>query len=286
MSIGLLPPELLLMVVSDLESAKDINAFSQSSRQFYPVASDLLYRNNIKQDQCSALFWAAKKGSAGTIERVLSYGVDVDTRDEYEVTSLIYAAKYGNLGVASVLLQNGADHYKQTSEPFPETCNAYGPAIFEAAREGRNEMVKLLLDNGSDINHNRVGELVVSNLEAAISGGHSSTVQLLLDHGAGIETPGWYETPLIAAAYYGFPDVALLLLKNGADIEVKAEFWGTALQTAAETGNKEVVQLLLDWGVDVNAFAGIWGMALVSAMEGQAPDIIELLIEQVLTQRN
>jgi ankyrin repeat protein len=40
--------------------------------------------------------------------------------------------------------------------------------------------------------------------------------------------------------------MTLLLPKNGADIEIKAEFWGTALQTAAETGNKEIIQLLLD----------------------------------------
>ncbi|KAL4759283.1 uncharacterized protein BDW70DRAFT_140013 [Aspergillus foveolatus] len=89
--------------------------------------------------------------------------------------------------------------------PFSETYNAYGPALSEAAREGRNEMVELLLDNGSDIIHRRAGELVVSILEDAISGGHSSTVQLLLDHGAGIEILGCYKTSLKAAAYYGFP---------------------------------------------------------------------------------
>jgi hypothetical protein len=64
--------------------------------------------------------------------------------------------------------------------------NGYGPALFKAAKD-RNEIAKLLFDNGSDINHKRAGELVVSILEAAISGGHSSTVQLLLDHEVGVE---------------------------------------------------------------------------------------------------
>ncbi|KAL4982038.1 hypothetical protein BDW68DRAFT_171478 [Aspergillus falconensis] len=44
-------------------------------------------------------------------------------RDEYGVTSLIYAAKYGHLEAASVLLQHGADYFKQASGPFPETCH-------------------------------------------------------------------------------------------------------------------------------------------------------------------
>ncbi|KAL5001752.1 ankyrin repeat-containing domain protein [Aspergillus recurvatus] len=181
---------------------------------------------------------------------MLGYGVHVDTRDEYEVTPLIYVAKYGHLEADRVLLQQGADYYKQTSDPFPEACNPYGPALFEAAREGRNEMINLVLDHGSDINHKREGELVVTTLEAAISRGYSSTVQLLLDRDAGVKTPGWYKTPLIAAAYFDFPDVTLVLLRKGADIEAKAEFWGTALQTAAETGHKEVVQLLLDRGAE------------------------------------
>ncbi|KAL4739882.1 hypothetical protein BDV11DRAFT_186608 [Aspergillus similis] len=60
---------------------------------------------------------------------MLGYGVDVDTRDLYEVTSLIYAAKYGHLEAASVLLQNSADHYMYTSDRFLKdvmrTWNSY-----------------------------------------------------------------------------------------------------------------------------------------------------------------
>ncbi|KAL5050614.1 hypothetical protein BDW71DRAFT_203349 [Aspergillus fruticulosus] len=145
MSIHLLLPELLLTVTSNLESAKDTNAFGQASRHFCPVASDLLflYRNKVQQDryhQANARLWSLGGYS-----------------DEYGVTSLIYAAKPVIPSLKRAIHRTGA--------------------LFEAAREGRNEMVKLLLDHGSDINHKREGELVVTMLEATIAGGHSSTVQ-------------------------------------------------------------------------------------------------------------
>ncbi|RDW81283.1 ankyrin repeat domain-containing protein [Aspergillus mulundensis] len=284
MSLLALPLELLLMIVGNLESSADLNALSQATKILYPAVSDILYRNNIKNENCSALFWAAREGSTATIERLFSYGVDVDARDEYEVTPLIYAAKYGHIAAADSLLQHGADLTKQTSVSPLRTfrpSDAYGPALFEAAREGRDEMVEFLLNQGADINHQRKGDLVISTLEAAISGGHSSTVQVLLDRGAGIESPGWYGTPLVAAGYYGSPDVTLVLLRNGANIENSDRNWGTALQTAAEERHKDVVQLLIDWGANVNAHAGTWGTALVSAEQGASPaseDIMELLI--------
>ncbi|KAL4908842.1 hypothetical protein BDW74DRAFT_174071 [Aspergillus multicolor] len=157
-----LPPELLLMIAKNLDAPSDLNSFSQASKRLYPIVSDVLYRGNITVDDCSALFWAARQGMTGTITRILGYGVDVDTRDD-----------------TKILLQHGADLTTQPAPEYPDIPDAYGPAIFEAAREGRNVMVEYLLDNGTDVNQQRAGELIVSMLEAAISGGHSSTVQLL-----------------------------------------------------------------------------------------------------------
>ncbi|KAL6234552.1 hypothetical protein BDW75DRAFT_163208 [Aspergillus navahoensis] len=51
MSIHFLPPKILLMVAGNLEPAKDIDAFSQVSSHFYPIASDILYRYKGKQKQ-------------------------------------------------------------------------------------------------------------------------------------------------------------------------------------------------------------------------------------------
>jgi len=60
------------------------------------------------------------------------------------------------------------------------------------------------------------------------------------------------ETPLIAAAEGGYPDVADVLIKAGAHLYSK-DWHGTALTWAIELGNVEVLEVLISAGADINA---------------------------------
>jgi ankyrin repeat protein len=58
-------------------------------------------------------------------------------------------------------------------------------------------------------------------------------------------------TPLILASYYNRLDIALTLLKNGADVNSYSDM-GTALMAATYKGDLEMVKLLLNYKTDVN----------------------------------
>ena len=60
-------------------------------------------------------------------------------------------------------------------------------------------------------------------------------------------------TPLHAAAYNGYKDVAELLLANKADVNAKDSDGMTPLHMAASNGHKDVAELLLANKAEVNA---------------------------------
>ena len=91
-------------------------------------------------------------------------------------------------------------------------------ALMLAAREGKTEIVKLLLDRDANIeSKDNWGNTALS---LAAWEGKTKTVALLLKHGANIEAQnkyGW--TALMRAAWSGRTEIAKLLLEHGANIE-------------------------------------------------------------------
>ena len=86
---------------------------------------------------------AAGKGKVEIVQLHLANGVNVNAKDEYGQTALIYAAKNGHKNVAELLLKNGADVNVQ--EEFgltPLMCAAYN---------GKISVAKLLIEKGADI---------------------------------------------------------------------------------------------------------------------------------------
>jgi excisionase family DNA binding protein len=57
----------------------------------------------------SDLMRAASKGDTGLVQRLLSNGVEVNARDMFENTALIFAAGGGHVDVVQLLLDRGAD---------------------------------------------------------------------------------------------------------------------------------------------------------------------------------
>ncbi|CAG9950051.1 unnamed protein product [Clonostachys rosea f. rosea IK726] len=88
-------------------------------------------------------------------------------------------------------------------------------ALHAASSEGHQEIIRLLLSKGADVNAQ--GEYYSNALFAASSGGHQEIVGLLLNTGADVNAHGgYYGNALQAASSGGHQEIAALLQKNGA----------------------------------------------------------------------
>jgi hypothetical protein len=175
-------------------------------------------------------------------------------------------------------------------------ASARNPLLVLAARYGRTDVVKLLLDRDEvDI------EAKDDSLLGAAEKGHTETVKLLLNRGANVEgSRQWHgRTALLLAAEEGHAATVKLLLDRGANIEAKVNDGktyilpregpylrgSTALMLAAKNGHTATVKLLLDRGAKMYARARLAknevGMTALSwARKRGHLDIVQMLQEQ------
>ena len=185
---------------------------------------------------------------------------------------LYYVALLGLLGPTRTLLDLGYD----VNVPG----GIYGTTLVAAARNGDEEMVRLLVGRGADINC--FGGLADANpLQAACSSGSEPLVRFLIAKGAKVN-PNLdgksHDTPLQAACDIGNQTLVRLLIEAGADINVCQGGYGYALQAAATRGHHQIVTMLLEEGANVNAKGGHFGTALEAAAARGSESITKLLL--------
>lgn len=152
--------------------------------------------------------------------------------------------------------------------------------LWWAAREGNEAVVRLLLDNGADLNV--CGKSWGYALHAASSAGNNQIILMLLECGADINARGGSRgTALHAASFCGHELTVKLLLESGADVNINAGSYGNALQAACFNGHEQIVRVLLENGADVNVRRGVWYDALSAAIPRGSKNegIIRMLLE-------
>jgi ankyrin repeat protein len=179
--------------------------------------------------------------------------------DQQDKKAIIKAAERGDLDEVRRLVQQDRGlldavwGYSQWEYLSPLTA---------AAKEGRLEVVRYVLDEGADINlRPRSG---YSAVEWACVSGRSEAVALLLARGADTLPWGNGWTPLMGASFRGHTDVVELLLAHGCDHidQYLHSSEQTALHIACFYGRAEILGLLLGAGADPH---------LVERHEGRTP---------------
>jgi ankyrin repeat protein len=221
------------------------------------------------------LLFAAERGDAAAVKKLLDAGADVNARDERPRrkgwTPLMLAAAGGHLEVVRRLLDAGGDfslkddNEKDNAGGFSFVVNEGGvemaleagfqlhrTALAWAAHGGHADVVRLLVERGADVNG--LDRVKSTPLLAAASSGSSETVRALLRAGADANAKGRAkETALMVAARRGDVATIAALADGDAKIELKHDDGYTALHLAAGAALPEAVAVLISAGADVNA---------------------------------
>ncbi|WP_187146241.1 ankyrin repeat domain-containing protein [Candidatus Amoebophilus asiaticus] len=139
----------------------DVNAVNNNYERFTPLhlaisegnevaISALLARQDVDinaQDNqhCTPLHLAAKKVNLIVMEKLIAKGADINAKDEHGISPLYIAVSQGNETVTRMLLTKNAD-VNVKSVYFGDT------PLHIAIRGEYPEIVKLLLDNGAQLN--------------------------------------------------------------------------------------------------------------------------------------
>jgi ankyrin repeat protein len=187
-------------------------------------------------------------------------------------------------------------------------------AIFHAASRKRPESVKYLLKKGADPNvsyRKSIEHSFKTPLMEAAQNEDLESCKLLIKHGADVNFMNrGGDTALLRSINMRNDDVAILLLKNGADpnnekgysplqksvsmqrkylvkellargvnVNIKDQFGNMPIHSAVEKGNYEITHLLVEHGANVNSTDGESRTAIMRAQGEQLKDIIGLLVE-------
>ena len=118
-------------------------------------------------------------------------------------------------------------------------------------------------------------------LEYAIKKGNQEMVKILIENGADINTINKKgDTPLTYAIQKGSKKMTRVLIEQGADINAMGKDGYTPLTYAIQKGNKEIMKMLLESGVDVNKKDGIGNTPISLAIKKGKFSISYLLIKR------
>ncbi|KAM9809727.1 ankyrin-3-like isoform 16-T16 [Syngnathus typhle] len=248
-------------------------------QQGHDQVVSLLLENDTKgKVRLPALHIAARKDDTKAAALLLQndHNADVESKmmnrtTESGFTPLHIAAHYGNINVATLLLNRGAAvDFMARNDITP---------LHVASKRGNSNMVKLLLDRGSKIDAKTKDGL--TPLHCGARSGHAQVVEILLDRGAPIlsKTKNGL-SPLHMATQGDHLNCVQLLLQHDVPVDDVTNDYLTALHVAAHCGHYKVAKLIVDKKANPNAKALNGFTPLHIACKKNRVKVMELLLKQ------
>ena len=218
----------------------------------------------------TALLWAAARGNAATVQRLLRAGAALEAKAKYGWTPLLLAAANGHVRVLQSLIDAGANIHA-AEEQIGQ------PALIWAAQMGHTGAIEVLLDAGAPVDaRDRFGGTALTR---AADAGITANINVLIRAGADInaheEVDG--DTPLIEAVRHGHIDAMRALLDASADVHATDDLGRTPLMFAAQFGREVMVKELLAAGADIDRRDRFGSTALDQARTLDRAEVVTLL---------
>ena len=192
---------------------------------------------------------AARKGDTKKVKAILQADPKaVAAKDNNGDTPLHLAALHGQLEVAQLLLEAGADvNAKNNYGPFtPDDLSK------QISSNNHQDPVVLLSAHGVDQRDMKNGYTPLDLAEFSVN--HKKLAALLVSKGADVNAQASSgATPLFWAVMRDQKDDAQLLLNHGANVNTADAYGDTILDCALRLQYGSLIPLLLDHGADVNA---------------------------------
>ncbi|CDK30866.1 ankyrin repeat domain-containing protein [Candidatus Babela massiliensis] len=192
----------------------------------------------------TALFYAILDGQVNVVRALLkTQDVDIVSPLVLNFTPLDYAVLHGKIEIVELLI-----HY------LGNDCNVKQAALIMASRYGRKDIVKILIQSGTNVNaKNKSGN---SALLEATQNGHKEIVQMLIDSGADVNVQDKDgNTALIRAAQNDNLNIIKCLINSNANLlekNNKGESIYTILYKKRGNGiDKFIEELLLNKEVNL-----------------------------------
>jgi ankyrin repeat protein len=239
--------------------------------------------NAASERKATPLIYAAAFGSVEAMRILIEAGADVNARNAFDATALIWCAS--DLAKVRLLVEKGADVNAKSKQ-------GKTPLLVAANHSGTEPIVRLLIAKGADAK--AVDGFLNTSLIVAADADDTEVVSLLIGKGVDVNAKNRAgNTALMSAAGNRNLEAVQLLLKAGADVNAVSAAGGpkvkagtialgkfTALVLAATYGSPELIKALLDAGANVNAqdMRGMTPLMLAVSSESQRPDVVRLLL--------
>jgi ankyrin repeat protein len=167
---------------------------------------------------------AADNGYLDIVKLLISFGADIDNKNNGNRSPLFYAMRSNHMDIVNVLVDKGAEM-----------------TLKEAAACGFTELIEQQIAEGIDPN---------TLLHSAAFGGQNDIVDLLIKNGADVnlKDDNAEFTPIFYAIINNHEEIIDKLIRNGAELNIKDKNGDSPLDVAKAIGNDRVISKLTDLG--------------------------------------
>ena len=213
--------------------------------------------------------------------------ININAQDNSLYTPLLYAVEKKHTDIAELLIKKSVE-----KDNTDNALNIMGRStnqnisidktpLYEASQNGSLDIVKLLEENGADLN--KKASNGISPIDIAFQNDHLDIMKYLIEQGADINSTDNDGMSLISKAIVkkskDSVDLVKYLIEKGAKINKQSNDGWTPLHEAVQAGNKKMVQLLIDHDAFVNAADTKGWTPLHEASQRGNIEIFKLLVE-------